>query len=57
MPSFNLNVLLNCTIYQCSLRMTKYELVIDISICILASGDDTSFNIWHAAANKAHAFG
>ena len=41
MTSFNLNVLLNCTIYQC----TKYDLVIDISICILASGDDTGFNI------------
>ena len=45
MPSFNLNVLLNCTIYQCPFENFKYDLVIDISICILASGDGTSFNI------------
>ena len=36
--------------------MTKFDLVIHINICKLASGDDTSFNIWHAAANKVQTF-
>ena len=36
--------------------MTMYDLVIDINICILASGDDKSLNIRHAAANKVQAF-
>ena len=36
--------------------MTKFDLVIHVNICKPASGDDTSFNIWHAAANKVQTF-